>query len=336
MFRFWGEGGFHHPKPFNGIVRHPFVETGYLLLLLHEHSLVRLCLFTVRRVECAHVLKLVYQHVVLVDIYVLHDSLLVGEVVGIHLPVIRGELLKHAHIAQPPVGVRHAAVTVPADARFHVLADEAGQHALVKGLQRRIQVSLKHLPAGHARIFLLVWVKRVVELHHVHHIVGYQLVPAVILLVLVGVVKLVEHFPGFCPVMAVLGIETADAQVVPVLNAALLRAVHRLRVFLLRVLWCAEPDERKQYAGLQERVFPLAHQVVLYLHLCRAVPAPALQKPEHAPEALHHQVHVLISIVGEAHHALAHHVVCVIGFRSCLRVLQLARKVAVVERNLAQ
>ena len=76
--------------------------------------------------------------------------------------------------------------------------------------------------------------------------------------------------------------------------------------------------------------------MVLYLHLRRTAPAVPVQQAEHVPEAVYHQVHGLVAVVGHAHNALARHVIGVVGFRTRLRVLQLARKVAVIKAHLAQ
>ena len=118
---------------------------------------------------------------------------------------------------------------------------------------------------------------------------------------------------------------------VAVLHAAFLGSVHRLGVFLLRVHRGAETHEWEQNACLQETVFPLGHQVVLHLYLCRAAPPFAFYQPEHGAEAVGHQVHVLVAVVGVAHHALACHIVGVVCLWSCLGVLQFAWEVAVIE-----
>ena len=76
--------------------------------------------------------------------------------------------------------------------------------------------------------------------------------------------------------------------------------------------------------------------MVLYLHLRRTAPAVPVQQAEHVAETVHYQVHILVPVVGHAHNALARHVVGVVGFRTSLRVLQLARKVAVIKAHLAQ
>ena len=76
--------------------------------------------------------------------------------------------------------------------------------------------------------------------------------------------------------------------------------------------------------------------MVLHLHLRRASPALALYQAKHRSEAVGHKVHVLRAVVGVAHHTLARHVVGVVCLRSGLGVLQLARQVAVVKRDLRE
>ena len=217
-----------------------------------------------------------------------------------------------------------------------MLADEACPHRFVHGLQGGVHVGLKHLPAGHAWVLLLIRVERIVELLDVSDVVSYQFFPCVVLLVLIGVVLLVKHLLGLGPIVSVFRVEAADAEVVPMLHTAFLRTVHRLGILLLGVHWRAEADEGEQYASLQEALLPLAHQVVLHLHLRRASPSLALYQPEHGAEAVDHQVHVLVAVVGIAHHTLARHVVGVVCLRARLGVLQLARQVAVVKRDLRE
>ena len=259
-----------------------------------------------------------------------------GQVVGVYLPVVRLKQLYHLHVAQPPVLILNTAVGVPPYRRLHMLADIPRHLALLQRLKCRVDVRHKHVPTSHAGVLLLVRVQTVVELPHVTAVVGYQLLPRVVLFVLVGVVLLVKHLLGLCTVVAVLGVEPADAKVVLVLDAPLLSAVHRLGIFLLGVLRGAEPYEGKHHTGFQKAVLPLAHQVVLNLYLSRAAPAVPVQQAEHVAEAVNYQVHILVPVVGHADNALARHVIGVVGFRSCLRVFQLARKVAVVEAHLTQ
>ena len=90
---------------------------------------------------------------------------------------------------------------------------------------------------------------------------------------------------------------------------------------------------REQLTLLQETVLPLAHQVILHLHLGRAAPATTRYQAEHRKETLLHQLHILLAVIGKAHHTLARHIVGVVCFRACLRVAQLTRQVTVVKRD---
>ena len=175
-----------------------------------------------------------------------------GQIVGVYFPVVRLKQLYHLHVAQPPVLVLHPAIRVPPYRGLNMLADIPRYLAFFQGFKRWVDVRHKHVPPRHAGVLLLVWVQTVVELPHVSLVVGYQLFPCVVLLVLIGVVLLVKHLLRLCTVVTVLGVEPADAKVVLVLDTTLLSAVHRLCVFLLGVLWSAEPDKGKHHAGLQK------------------------------------------------------------------------------------
>ena len=212
-----------------------------------------------------------------------------------------------------------------------MLADEACPHRFVHGLKRGVHIGFKHLPACHAGVFLLVRVEGIVELLDVANVVCNQFFPCVVLFVLVGVILLVKHLLGFRAVVSVLGVEASDAEVVPMLHTAFLGTVHRLSVFLLGVHRGAEAHKWEQYSCLQETLFPLTHQVVLHLNLCRATPALAFYQSEHRAEAVGNQVHVLVAVVGVAHHALACDIVGVVCLRPCLGILQFAWEVAVIE-----
>ena len=274
--------------------------------------------------------------VALVDVHVGRLAVLVSEVVGCHLVVVWREVLQHLGIGEPPLAMSHAAITVAAHGRFHPLADVLGEQLLVDGLERGIHVVFQHVQSRHARVFLLVGVERVVELVDVRHVVGNEFLPRVVLLVLVGVVGGVEHLLGLGAVLARLGVETADADVVLVFDGAFLCAVHCLCEFLLRILRGAEPHEGEHLAGLEETVLPLCHEVVLHLHLCRAAPAVAVYHAEHIAEHIHHEVHGLVAVVSIADNALARHVVGVVGLWADFGVAELARQVAVVKGNLGE
>ena len=69
------------------------------------------------------------------------------------------------------------------------------------------------------------------------------------------------------------------------------------------------------------------------LHLGRAVPALAVDQPEHVPHAVDEQASRFEAVVSVTDDAAARHVVGVIGF-DAVSVGHLARQVAVVERNL--
>lgn len=107
-------------------------------------------------------------------------------------------------------------------------------------------------------------------------------------------------------------------EVVSMLHTAFLGTVHRLSVFLLGVHRGTETHKWEQYSCLQETLFPLTHQVVLHLNLCRATPALAFYQSEHRAEAVCNQVHVLVAVVSVAHHALACDIVGVVCLRPCL------------------
>ena len=126
----------------------------------------------------------------------------------------------------------------------------------------------------------------VVELLDVADVVCNQFFPCVVLFVFVGVILLVKHFLCLRTVVTVLGVEASDAKVVPMLHTAFLGSVHRLSVFLLGVHRGTETHKWEQYSCLQETLFPLTHQVVLHLNLCRATPALAFYQSEHRAEAV--------------------------------------------------
>ena len=202
-----------------------------------------------------------------------------------------------------------------------MLTDEAYPHRFVHWLKRWVHIGFKHLPACHAGVFLLVRVEGIVELLDVTDVICNQFFPCVVLFVLVGVILLVKHLLGFRAVVSVFGIEASDAEVVPMLHPAFLGTVHRLSVFLLGVHRGAETHKWEQYSCLQETLFPLTHQVVLYLNLRRTAPTLAFYKSEHRAEAVGNQVHVLVAVVGVAHHTLARHIVGVVCLRTCLGIL---------------
>ena len=212
-----------------------------------------------------------------------------------------------------------------------MLTDEACPHRFVHWLKRWVHIGFKHLPACHAGVFLLVRVEGIVELLDVADVVFNQFFPCVVLFVLVGIILLVKHLLGFRAVVSVFGIEASDAEVVSMLHTAFLGTVHRLSVFLLGVHRGAETHKWEQYSCLQETLFPLTHQVVLHLNLRRAAPTLAFYQSEHRTEAVGYQVHVLVAVVGVAHHALACDIVGVVCLRPCLGILQFAWEVAVVE-----
>ena len=268
---------------------------------------------------------------VLIDKHVRRLACLVRQVVCRYLVVVGLQGFKHLGVGEPPFLMRHAAIRIAPYARLHLLADVLGKHRLVDGLQCRVHIVFKHVEACHSGVFLLVGVQRVVELLDVPDVVRYQFLPSVVLLVFVGVVVGVEHLHRLRPVLPCLGVEASDAEVVLMLYGAFLCAVHSLGVLLLRVLRGAKPHEGEHLAGFQHTVLPLAHQVVFHLHLCGAHPAVAVYHTEHIPEHIHHQVGILVPVVGVAHHALARHVVGVVRFGAYLGVFEFARQVAVVE-----
>ena len=212
---------------------HVSVELGNLLALLHEYRAVLIRLLGIGRVERTHILQLVDELPVLVDIHIRHIALIIGQRVGIHLVVVRGKALDGLRVAQPPVLVAHTAVTVASHTRLCMITDEACPLGHIHRAQVRVHILFQHLPACHARILLLVGVKRVVKLHHIACILGYQLFPRVVLLVFIGIVQLIKHLFRLRTVGTVLRIESADAEVVPVFYTALLRTVQRLGILLL-------------------------------------------------------------------------------------------------------
>ena len=166
-------------------------------------------------------------------------------------------------------------------------------------------------------------------------VIGYQLVEAVVFFVFIGVVACIAHLSGLGPPLP-FAIKTAYAGVVAVYHAALLRAVHRLGIFLLRVERGTEPYVREYRTLLQQGVLVFRHQVVLHLYAGRDAPSVLGYQPEHVTETLLHQVLILVPAITGSYHALAHYVVGVIGFYPLLRILQFACQVYVVHRYLAQ
>ena len=107
-----------------------------------------------------------------------------------------------------------------------------GKRSRIVWQQVRVDVCLQHLPARHSRIHLLVGVQHVVPLFIVLTVIGNQLLPSEIFLVLVEFVGLVADFLILLTPLA-LAVETTDTLVVLVYHAALLRTVQRLGIFLL-------------------------------------------------------------------------------------------------------
>ena len=123
---------------------------------------------------------------------------------------------------------------------------------------------------------------------------------------------------------------------VAVYHAALLRAVHRLGILLLGVLWGAIAHMGEHRALLQQRIFIFRHQVVLHLDAGRNAPAMLGNESKHIPEALPHELRVLVAAVARTDHTLAHAVIGVISLYSQFGVLQLSGQIHVVHGNLAQ
>ena len=71
--------------------------------------------------------------------------------------------------------------------------------------------------------------------------------------------------------------------------------------------------------------------MVLNLDLGRATPALTVKQPKHIAEHIHHEIYVLCAVVGVADAAATRYVIGVISLRANPGVLELARKVAVVE-----
>ncbi len=165
-------------------------------------------------------------------------------------------------------------------------------------------------------------------------VVGHELVVGVGRL-LVGVVVfvvdlLLARAVGFQP-----GVPAADARLQTLLDAVFLGTVEVLGALLLRVAGVAPPHEREDDAGANQPVGEVVDQVVLDLHLGRAIPALAVDEPEHAAHAVDEQVGRLEAAVCVADDAARSHIVGVVSLDTGA-VGHLARQVAVVERNLRE
>ena len=210
-----------------------------------------------------------------------------------------------------------------------------GERACVVWQQCGVHVGHQHLPSSHAGIAFLVGVQRVVPFCAVGAVVGHQLLPCEVFAIFVRVVPFIAHLLVFLPPLT-LAVETADARVVLVYDAAFLGSVQRLGVLLLRVLRGAEVYEWEYFACPQKSVAVLAHQVVFHLDAGRYAPSVASYGAEHVAETLHHEALVFLSAVAGTQHALAHHVVGVVCVYALLGVFQLAREVHVVHRYLRE
>ena len=249
-----------------------FRELGHLALLLGKLGVVLLGLFGHHAVVGLHLLHRVDVLPVLEDVHLCGLALFIGQVAGSHFVVVWRETVKYCGIAQPPVRVSHTHGRVAGDSRFNHFTDVARQCDFVKRLQRGVDVAYQHLPAGHTRVLLVVWVQAVVPFAVVAAVVGYQFFIGEVLFIFVQFVALVAHLLAFGAPLA-FAVEASDAFVVLVDDAAFLRAVHRFCVLLLRVLRSTEANEGEGYAGLQKACFILRHQVVFHLNAGRHSPA---------------------------------------------------------------
>ena len=165
-------------------------------------------------------------------------------------------------------------------------------------------------------------------------VVGHELLVGIGRL-LVGVVELVIDLFLLRAVGFQAGVPAADADLRALLHAVLLHPVEVLGPFFLRVAGVAPPHEGEHHARADQPVGEVVHEVVFDLHLGRAVPALAVDQPEHVPHAVDEQVGRFEAVVSVTDDAAARHVVGVIGF-DAVSVGHLARQVAVVERNLRE
>ena len=133
-FSFSGRG-FDTPTPEMALFLMYALKPEIFFLLFHEYRPVRVGLLTVCGVERADILQLVHQHAVLVDIHVGDVAVIVGQVVGVHLPVVRCQTFQHPGTAQPPVRISDPTVRVAANACLHMITDKAGQNGLVYGFK---------------------------------------------------------------------------------------------------------------------------------------------------------------------------------------------------------
>ena len=200
-----------------------------LLDIVHH---VLLGLFGQHPVIGFHLLHLVDEAVALEYVHVRGLPFLVRQVVGRHFVVVRLQTLQHRRGAQPPVLVCHTHSRVASYAGFHTLAYEAAQREFVVLAQGRVDVRHQYLPAGHSRIFLLVGMGRIVPFRTVPAVIGHQLLEAEILPIFVGVIGVVADFLVLHAPLA-FAVETSDAGMVLVDDAALLRTVQGFGIFLL-------------------------------------------------------------------------------------------------------
>ena len=200
-----------------------------LLDIVHGVLFGLFCHYAVVGLNFLHVVDVL---VTLEDVNFRWFAFLVWHIVGGHLIVIRAKFLQNAGVTQPPVFMCHTHRRVPPDARFYTLTDVACQRQFVERLQGRVDALTENVPPCHAGELLLVGVQLVVPLITVTSVVCHQLVPTEIFLVLVEFVGLVAHFLVLLTPLA-LAVETANALVVLVDHAALLRTVQRLGILFL-------------------------------------------------------------------------------------------------------
>ena len=175
----------------------------------------------------------------------------------------------------------------------------------------------------------------VIPLVAVLTIIGNQLVIAEIFFVLIQLVCLVTDFLTFRAPLA-LSVETANAFMVLVDDAAFLRTVQVLCIFLLRVLRRTEMNEWECDTCLQKSVLVLRHQVILNLNTCWHTPTIAFYQSEHIPKAVKHQDFILFPCVRCANHTLADHIISIVSVNPLLGVFQLSCQVHVIHCDLAQ
>ena len=179
------------------------------------------------------------------NVNVTNATSLISQVVSINLPIVRFQTLNNLSLGEPPILISNPAVTVPSNRCLNPLTNKPSPNGLVHRLKSRVHVRLKHLPARHSWILLLVRMKRMVEFLNIAQVVSYQFIPTIILLVLIRVICRIKHLLRLSPVSPALGIKTTNSQVVLMFNATLLRTIQRFSILLLRVHRRTEAHERE-------------------------------------------------------------------------------------------